>query len=712
MTRLTLGLVLIAVATSLPSAKSAATGPPSAEFVSPRPGAKFILPETNIIFRPGGVVDPSWDAAALQVIGSRSGAHAGRAELTDDRRTIVFRPDHPFEYSETVTCTIGDGLRTDTHGPVTPSEFTFTVAGPEREQLRDFEIPREQDEELPAGASAPAGAFAPAGSITPADSLPDDFPLIHAEVYGPTAPGRIFLSDLFFQARGPRIPSYLMILENDGTPFFYRRIQGLGTDFKMQPNGWLTWFDSAPVAYYAMDATYAVVDSFRCGNGYSTDNHELQLLPNGHAVLMSYDPQVVDLTAVGGRHDAIVIGLILQELDTAKNVVFQWRSWDHFQVTDMVSHDITAAVVDYVHGNSADVDAEGNFVISSRHMNEVTKISRTTGEILWRLGGKNNQFRFIGDPIPFDHQHDARLLPGGRLTLFDNGTFRFPRFSRAVEYALDETNKTATLVWQYRATPDLFGIALGSVQRLPNGNTLIGWGATTPTLTEITPAGSIVARMTFESGIASYRAFRFEWPPVLPVSVEFNPTNISLNSEGSAELTNESRVRAIIVPQEVAFDAEDVDLSTVRLGGTVPPDTTKNQPDRLEFEFERDQVASLLKAGPNTVEITGSLRNGERFRGTGSLVGLTSEDRPDRGKSDAAASFGAFPIELRAAEPNRPLFIYDVRGRLVRRIDPTSGATARAWDGRDTNGRPVATGIYLIRHGGGKGSSTKVVIVR
>ena len=74
---------------------------------------------------------------------------------------------------------------------------------------------------------------------------------------------------------------------------------------------------------------------------------------------------------------------------------------------------------------------------------------------------------------------------------------------------------TATLVWQYRNTPDIFDQAMGFVQRMDNGNTLIGWGATNPTVREVTAAGKKVYEMTFDSGVYSYRAFRYNWPPVV-----------------------------------------------------------------------------------------------------------------------------------------------------------------------------------------------------
>ena len=75
------------------------------------------------------------------------------------------------------------------------------------------------------------------------------------------------------------------------------------------------------------------------------------------------------------------------------------------------------------------------------------------------------------------------------FTLFDNGNFHNPPFSRAVEYNLNETTKTATTVWEYRNNPIIFGPATGYVERLSNGNTLIGWGITHPSVTEVTPGG-------------------------------------------------------------------------------------------------------------------------------------------------------------------------------------------------------------------------------
>lgn len=314
----------------------------------------------------------------------------------------------------------------------------------------------------------------------------------------------------------PSNRQYLTIVDNSGAPIFYRRARALSTDFKLQPNGYLTYCDGAAGVFYALDTTYAVVDSFKCGNGYMTDVHELLLLPNGHAILLGLDPETVDMSTIvpGGNTSATVLGMVVQELDRSKNVVFEWRTFDHFKITDATHENLLAATIDYVHANAVDVDTDGNLLLSSRHLDEITKIDRGTGNIIWRWGGKNNEFTFLNDPVGFSHQHSIRRTPTGTLILFDDGNFHTPQFSRAVEYTLDEKAMTAAQVWQFRHSPDLYAFAMGSVQRLPNGNTLIGWGmATDAAVTEVRPDGGVAFELRLPDSVVSYRVFRLPWNP-------------------------------------------------------------------------------------------------------------------------------------------------------------------------------------------------------
>jgi hypothetical protein len=136
------------------------------------------------------------------------------------------------------------------------------------------------------------------------------------------------------------------------------------------------------------------------------------------------------------------------------------------------------------------------------------------------MGGKNNQFTLVGDTLWFSHQHAIRRIANGNVTLFDNGNFHSPPYSRALEYTLDETNHTAQLVWQYRNTPDSYGNAMGYVERLPNGSTLISWGTGKPDIIEVAPNGTKVMEMSLPASVASYRAFRQNWSSSAVASVD------------------------------------------------------------------------------------------------------------------------------------------------------------------------------------------------
>jgi hypothetical protein len=483
------------------------SAPPRVTSVTPVDGARYVRPETSILvrfdrapeFRDAGL------AHLLTATGSASGAHAGRAHLTRDGRALVFDPQEPFALGERVTVTLGSPATGDAGAPGASGVYTFQVCAT-----------RPEPAALPEEFATPATpAWAPlAGGPVTHDSLPGDFPPLNVMQAGRPAPGVLFTSNL---ESGDTYSPYLIILGNDGTPVWYQEVGTTCTDFKMHENGRYSYFDGAVGHFVVLDETMNPVDQWECRNGYTTDLHELRLLPNGHALMMSYDPQVVDMSLVvpGGKTNALVTGLIIQEQDADKNVVFQWRSWDHFQITDCTHQDLTRPLVDYVHGNAIEVDGDGNLLISSRHLSEITKIDHETGDILWRWGGVHNEFTFVGDTLQFTYQHAIRRLANGHYTLFDNGNFHSPPFSRACEYELDEANRTATLVWSFRNTPDSYGNAMGYVQRLANGNTLVSFGTGKPDAIEVTPEGDKVLVLALPAGISSYRTFRFDGPPEL-----------------------------------------------------------------------------------------------------------------------------------------------------------------------------------------------------
>ena len=510
------GLVFLSAIVITNAVTAGVTRSPQVEYVSPSPGSSLNLPKTTVAIRLVNQVDNSSiaDGRTITVIGTASGTHAGRVLLSDDAKTLIFVPDVLFTEGESVSVTLHDGLRMVDGSPVASATFNFTVTPRIVKSLLPLDM-SEESTPVDRGGVRSASVRSPSSlrqTIAKDTTLPATFPDLTISVSGATAPGYIFLTNFGWTASVVSVP-YLMIVDNYGSPAFYKELNVSCTDFNVQPNGHLTYFDRGSLAFYEMDSSYTILDSYSCGNGYDTDLHELRLLPNGHAILMGYDPEIVDMSKIVANGDsaATVTGLIIQELDRNKNVVFQWRSWDHFQITDATHESLTAAAIDYVHGNALELDGDGNLILSSRHMDEITKIDRSSGEIMWRMGGKNNQFAFVNDTLGYSHQHAIRRLSNGHFTMFDNGNYHTPQFSRALEYDVDETNKIATLVWQYRNTPDQFSLAMGYVQRLSNGNTLIGWGDSKPAVTEVQSNGKKVFEMSLPDQVVSYRAYRYEW---------------------------------------------------------------------------------------------------------------------------------------------------------------------------------------------------------
>jgi len=335
-----------------------------------------------------------------------------------------------------------------------------------------------------------------------------------------------------------------------------------------------------------MDSSYTIVDTFMTGNGYITDIHELQILPDGHALIMAYDPQPVrmDTIVAGGDSSAIVVGLIIQELDVDKNVVFQWRSWDHFWILD-ATQDIHMdwLWIDYVHGNAIELDLDGNLLISCRNMDEITKISRQTGDIIWRLGGdkaRNNDFLFIHDPVTFSHQHDIRRLSNGNISLFDNGSLHSPQFSRVAEYQLDEENHIANLIWNFSYEPSIFSYAMANTQRLSNHGTIIGWGIRTEdmrAITEVKADGTVAFELSLPDTMYSYRAFRFNWKTNLfitdPDSIFFESIGVGDSSTTTINLVSNS-AKSINITSFYGSDSAYSVVTTVPFTlpayGTVP----------------------------------------------------------------------------------------------------------------------------------------------
>ncbi len=350
--------------------------------------------------------------------------------------------------------------------------------------------------------------------------LPHDFPTItvttNAAAGAPT-PGWYLLNSGI----------YGMVLDTNGTPVWYTRGTAVIDVDALTPDT-ISFMPAAtvPFGYGATEfaihglaggavATVAAVAS-------PTDDHELRLLPNGDYLLLSYPfKSGVDLTGLQtfGAGETIA-DCAIQEIDPTGRLVWSWDANEHIDpvlesiepATDTI---LGQSIVDVYHCNAIDVDSSGNLLLSARHTNAIFYIDRASGDVVWKLGGSEysadgaDLVRVVDDPeTSFSMQHDARFLPNGDISLFDDhgaGT----GVARGVEYALDHDENVATVAWQF------LGLAAsqaeGSCRRYADGETVIGWGYNTTdarVVTEVNATGDDVLDIAFSPNTPSYRAIK------------------------------------------------------------------------------------------------------------------------------------------------------------------------------------------------------------
>jgi hypothetical protein len=322
---------------------------------------------------------------------------------------------------------------------------------------------------------------------------------------------------------------YAIVYDNRGVPVWWRDVQSVPVDLKLLPNGNVAWYrgktsrfaDYPSNAYEERELDGTLVRTLET-DGSPTDLHELQLMPNGNYLLVTYrDRTGVDLTPYGGPADATVQDAEVQEVTPDGALVWTWNAKDHVSLdeTDRWWPTVVATPVeteagpayDHQHINSVELDGDA-IVISLRHTDAVYRIDRATGAVDWKLGGTATpaSLTFVGDAFgtsAFGGQHDPRVLPDGTVTLFDNGTDR-SRAPRAVRYAIDPVTRTATLVEERRDPAFNGSFCCGSARRLSGGGWGVYWGGTS-SFGELGPSGEVVLRVTWSNQL-SYRAIPVE----------------------------------------------------------------------------------------------------------------------------------------------------------------------------------------------------------
>jgi hypothetical protein len=256
--------------------------------------------------------------------------------------------------------------------------------------------------------------------------------------------------------------------------------------------------------------------------------HHASKLSNGHYVIIEY------INTSGGLQNPI-----FHELDADSNEV--WKL-DYAALVPPPS----GSSGDWCHANSITIDIANNEVWANCRWVGLLKTTYTNPTKTWLLQAKYGSkglgdFTYSPSTSQYDDAHDPEIHEDDDTVLFfDNGgytqgaaggvTTQF--HSRAVEYKLDETGKTATLEWEFPGsfsvpdswyTNNWYTPFWGDADRLPNGNILITGGIRSTTVEsrvfEVTKAdGKVVWEFRFPTDFGVYRSDRITPPLVHAVA--------------------------------------------------------------------------------------------------------------------------------------------------------------------------------------------------
>ncbi|KAJ5579656.1 uncharacterized protein N7459_005641 [Penicillium hispanicum] len=392
-------------------------------------------------------------------------------------------------------------------------------------------------------------------------SFDEESPIVEISPYGAHCDQRY----TFLAPRGDSVAhAGPMILDARGELVWMKYNWGTTQDFKVQRykgQDYVTFWQGAEEdghgrgSWYMLDSSYTPKFVVSPVGAMGGDLHEFHITKNDTALVTIYDPIPADLTSVGGPELGWLYDGVVQELDIATGeLLFEWRSSSVYPPTSSFEPlkdrgRERNGGYDYFHLNSVDKDDQGRFLISGRHTHTITCVDGSTGQLLWTLGGKNNEFTDASNEAAtdFSWQHDARWQGPNSLSVFNNAANSDDnRFlvSHGLMIDLDIPSRKAKVRTTYSHPQDMMAVSQGNMQVLDTGNVLVGWGHSAA-FTEFSPQGEVVCDVHFGASayfsfgrIVSYRVYKGNWvgtPTSIP-DAEVEDDTVFVSWNGATEV--------------------------------------------------------------------------------------------------------------------------------------------------------------------------------
>ncbi len=198
-----------------------------------------------------------------------------------------------------------------------------------------------------------------------------------------------------------------------------------------------------------------------------TQHHDFRRLPDGNTIYIGWRalPEEFSKRIPGGIPGTEADGIIYEDyfriINPAGETVWEWSTSSLDPENYPISHGLDRG--EFGHANTVCPLQDGNFLVNFRSLDMIAVLSPSENGLTWEK--RDQTWGRPHDPQPVDD--------GKRILFFANGAHdkRKPQRSSVIE--LDA--RTGEEVWRWEAAIpwNFYSHVMGSVQRLPNGNTLV-----------------------------------------------------------------------------------------------------------------------------------------------------------------------------------------------------------------------------------------------
>ncbi|HBU13197.1 MAG TPA: hypothetical protein DEB31_10940 [Clostridiales bacterium] len=276
-------------------------------------------------------------------------------------------------------------------------------------------------------------------------------------------------------------------------------------------------------SHVVLDENYMEIDRVYMtdgdGDANAVEGHDFIMLADGHYIISNYELTLVDnipANLVPNPQGSKVVAAHLREVKDGK-ALLDWYSTDYpalYALSEEGYHDFAnseSQQPDYAHFSSMAIDPkDGNLVCSFRNMSTILKIDRETGDIVWMLSGRGDQFGMTAAQKT-SGQSTVRYAEDGSLVIFDNG--RATGQTRILRLTLDERAMAVERFEEFEIEGRYteFG---GNADNISGDVFCIGWGmfeGEAAALTEIDfESNKKLFELTLPEGVYTFRCAKFE----------------------------------------------------------------------------------------------------------------------------------------------------------------------------------------------------------